>query len=229
MRISPTRAVPARALLVMVASVGAFLGIGSPGLASASVTRMATPGATPQCQAAPNCGSLGLYNPSGPPVRVLQATFRYSGAPVTLGLNDSTSVRQDFTYIDLGTVGDYESQPNTLGLTAFDFANYGSDPIFRLEFSPAGIPSGLCITNSGNRMTLRRCDGSKSQTFFRTRHVLGTWFASADSNYVLSVLQAPAAVHHLAATGSLTDCKQIFFSPVMTSASQDWIPVPPSG
>jgi hypothetical protein len=230
MRVSSAPKAAGQLFLVLAIAVLAIAAAGQSGLASASVARTAAYASTPQCQAKPGCGDIGLYNPSGPPLHVLQATGQNFRASIGLGLNDSSSVGEDFTYIDLGTVGAYDSQaiPNALGLTAFDFAHYGSAFLFQVEFSPAGIQSGLCLTSDGTAMILRRCEGSPSQTFFRTSDVLGTWAAPATSNYVLSVLQVRTTAHHLAATGWPADCRRIVFAPVAASASQYWTAVPSS-
>jgi hypothetical protein len=99
------------------------------------------------------------------------------------------------------------------GLTGFDAANYGSDGMYELEYSPAGVPSGFCAANIGDHLVLRWCRGSKWQIFIAAASLLGVWTAT-DGYYGLSVVQAQVAAHHRALTGSrLAGSRPRFIAP----------------
>jgi len=210
------------AFLATSASVAATvaLGLGAAGSASASV---ASHKATPECLAQTNCVTPDLYSPSGSPELVLQAAGLFKNAPVIVQPNDTTEFLQDWVYIDLGTVGSYytEDVSNTLGLTGFDNANYGSDELYQLEFSPGGIPSGYCAASVNNRMVLRWCNGSKFQTYIAADSILGAW-NTADGTFGLSVVQAANAAHHNTATGSRSVGAQVTFQRPWNNNNQDW-------
>ena len=192
----------AGSLLAMAAAAvtAMAVGLGAAAPASAAVTSHKT---TVQCLTQVGCVTPDLYSDPGWPELVLQATRARQNAPVIIAPGDSTEVRQDWTYVGIGSVGTYVAlgRSGVLGLTGFDAANYGADGMYELEYSPAGVPSGFCAANIHDRLVLRWCRGSRWQTFIVAASVLGTW-AATDGYYGLSVVRAHNAAHHEALTGS---------------------------
>lgn len=222
-----TRCVSAFLAASALAAVAVALSLGTAGSASASVSWPAAQRATPECLVLPNCVSLYQFGPVNSPQLVLEATGVFPNAPVIVNADDPTDSDQDWTYIDLGTVGIYQTAAfrNRFGLNGFDFANYGADEMYQLEFSPAGIPSGLCAANVANRMVLRTCNGSRFQTMISADKVRRMRTAPLSYYYGLSVAQhAAVPAHHLSVTGSRFQGAQVIFTRPVISDNQFWQP-----
>ena len=226
-----------RAFFVSAAAVAASLvtGIGAfAGPASAAPVSTAGHRATIQCQAVGvTCVTLRQYDTSTNTYGLaMEASGVYPNAPIVVDPYDNTSFLQDWTYIYLGTLSSYCSsgspdQPDQWGLTAFDCVNYGTDTVYELEFSPAGIPTGLCAADVSLMMELRWCNGSKFQTAITAHTVLSYTAApiavsppSSHWGYGLALPQQSTPAHHYTATGSTIPGTQITFRTVGNYSTQ---------
>ena len=194
------------------------------------------PAGTPQCHVLPGCGSILLYgspdNPFGQALTVTAGRGSRGSAPVVVHPDSITDPGQDWTLIFDGLVSAYAAT-GEYGLTAFDFANYGSARLISLEFTPAGIPTGYCAANVSERMVLRTCNGSVFQTFLligttvAVRGTLAYGLVRANSEtsgvgVILSAVQAKSIYHHYAATGSLRYDVQVSFATLVARGIQAW-------
>ncbi len=215
----------AKAFLAISASAGAAAAVVAAGLGAVSPAGAAVVShkATSQCQTQAGCVTPDLYSDPGWPELALQATVARQNAPVIIAPRNSTEVRQDWIYVGIGTVGSYFTAGGSgvLGLTGFDAANYGGDGLYELEYSPAGVPSGFCAANIGDRLVLRWCRGSKWQTFIAAPSVLSTWFTT-DGYFGLSVVQAHNSAHHRTLTGSRFVGAEPYFSSPAKNINQYW-------
>ncbi len=220
-----------RAFFASAATVAASLATGIvafAGPASAAPVSAAGHRATVQCLTLTTCTTLRQYDSTlAGPGLAMQAAGAYPNAPIVVYPNDTTSFLQDWTYIDLGTVSSYyiPGPVEQWGLTAFDFHTYGTDELYELEFSPAGIPTGLCAANVSNMMELRWCNGSKFQTAI-TANAIMAYTAPVGFAYGLSLAQVSNTAHHYAGTGSLIAGTQITFRTVGNNATQWFKAVP---
>jgi hypothetical protein len=217
-----------RAFLALSASaaVTVTLGLAAARPANASEVRMSAHRASPECLILPNCVSLYQFSPANSAQLVLEATGAVRGAPVILSAEDPADPGQDWTYIDLGTVGGYRTQglPRIMRLSRFDVARYASDEMYQLEFSPAGFPTGFCAANIANRMKLRACNGSRFQTMISASDIRGVGASPLSYSYGLSVVQAAVAAHHLSVTGSRSEGAKVTFSRPVNSSNLFWQP-----
>jgi len=222
----PRRLIRALFAVSASAAAAATLGLSAAGPASASVSRMSARQATPGCLVLPDCVSVYQFGPMAGRQLVLEATGAISNAPVISSAEDPTDAEQDWTYLDLGTVGSYHAEwaRDPLGLTGFDVAHYGRDELYQLEFSPAGVPTGLCAANVADQMVLRDCNGSRFQTMISANGVRGGRTLPLSYCYGLSVAQASVAARHLSVTGSRLPGERVTFSRPVTSGNQFWQP-----
>lgn len=201
-----------------------LLGFSSAGQASVSAEGPRAHRATPECLLLPNCVSVYQYGRVISWQFVLQAVGIFSNAPVIVGTGDPGNPGQDWAYIDLGTVSDYQHQglSGTLPLDRFDITSYGADEVYQLESSPGGHPSGYCAANVANRMLLRVCNGSKFQTFIAADSVGRGHASPASYCFGLSAVYAPVRAHHLMITGSRIRGTRVTFSRPVAGDSQFW-------
>ena len=220
-----------RAFFVSAATVAASLATGVMAFAGpASAAPVSTAGnrATPQCLATGTCITPRVYNsgvPTGPGL-AMQASGVYPNAPIVTAPYDNTSYLQDWTFIDLGPLSGYCSsgspdQPDQWGLTAFDCVNYGTDVVYELEFSPAGIPTGLCAADVSLVMELRWCNGSKFQTYLVAPSVL-SYTAATGFYYGLALPQQNTSAHHYTLMGSTLPGTEFTFRTVGNYTTQ-WL------
>lgn len=226
MRTRFSRAFFATAAMAAV-SLATGLAIAGPASAAPAAPAASAGGkATVQCLTLLDCDTLRQYDPTAAAAGLAMQISSFRGStPIVVYPNDGTSFLQDWTYIDLGTVNSYNNGGiEPWGLTAFDFANYGTDHLYEVEFSPAGIPTGYCAGNASNVLLLRSCNGSKYQTYIAAASVLGNT-AHTGFFYYLSLAQVPNGAHHYALTGSLALNTGITFKTVGYYVTQWWQPV----
>lgn len=223
----PTRF--SRAFFAVAATVAASLatGLAVSGPAIAAPAAPAGNTATAQCLTLTDCYTLREFDGDSSPGLAMQASGAYGGAPIVVDPADSTNFLQDWLYVDLGTVSSYSDVGGVeqWGLTSYDFANYGTDHLFEVEFAPAGIPTGYCAGNASNVLVVRTCNGSVYQTYIRAASVLGYTAHIVGFFFYLSLAQQSNMAHHNAMTGSMTPGTQISFRTVGNYYIQQFEPV----
>jgi hypothetical protein len=219
------------------------LGLGAVG-ANASVATTHPHRDTPQCQAyngSVNCVTWEQYNGAGPLGLRIQATGGYANAPVIMAQRDTSDPTQDFIVTQLGRVTDnFNGGANTLGLNAYDNANYSKDELVSAEYAPGGVPTDLCLANVSNKLVLRQCNGLRWQTFIEATSttVVVNGLPVGGNNPLSVAIPVGSAVilscahvfdngQHLALTGSNTDGAQATFKHPTQNNLQFWVPRTP--
>lgn len=214
----------------VTAAAAVAAGAGAVVPASASVAAGAVPGYTAMCHTVSGCFTPRLYGdsvtPLGQAMELSPTVNSLRSAQVLVAPNDATSILQDWIYVDYGTASSYQAYGGIVGLTAFDYRNYGPAHLFALEFAPAGLPTGFCLANVSNTAVLRTCNGSVFQTFINTATAVGGLTTPTVTGYLfdyyLSAVQVANTAHHYAATGSRLGGVQVTFTTPRYQANEWW-------